>query len=138
MILLKGIIIILFLVVILIVITARLRFPSIIGFLLTGIIIGPSALRLVETVSEIEVLAEIGIIILMFTIGLEFSLAKIKEMKKNFLLFGGFQVLLSWIVFSLIHQWHGLHFHQSLFGGFIISGCRNYSISNHPSTNIPI
>ena len=78
MILLKDIIIILFLAVILIVITAKLRFPSIIGFLLTGIIIGPSALGLVETLSEIEVLAEIGIILLMFTIGLEFSLAKIK------------------------------------------------------------
>jgi CPA2 family monovalent cation:H+ antiporter-2 len=121
MILLKDIIIILFLAVILIVITAKLRFPSIIGFLLTGIIIGPSALRLVETTSEIEVLAEIGIIMLMFTIGLEFSLTKIKEMKKNFLFFGGFQVLLSWTVFSLILQWYGLQFHQSLFGGFIIT-----------------
>lgn len=121
MILLKDIIIILFLAVVLIVITAKLRFPSIIGFLLTGIIIGPSALRLVETVSEIEVLAEIGIILLMFTIGLEFSLAKIKEMKKNFLFFGGFQVIFSWIAFFLILQWYGLQFHQSLFGGFIIS-----------------
>jgi len=121
MILLKDIIIILFLAVFLIVITAKLRLPSVIGFLLTGIIIGPSALGLVETISEIEVLAEIGIILLMFSIGLEFSLTKIKEMKKNFLFFGGLQVILSWTVFSLILRWYGLQFHQSLFGGFIIT-----------------
>ncbi|MGD2089115.1 MAG: cation:proton antiporter [Candidatus Aminicenantes bacterium] len=121
MILLKDIIIILFLAVILIVITAKLRFPPVIGFLLTGIIIGPSALGLVETLSEIEVLAEIGIILLMFTIGLEFSLAKIKEMKKNFLLFGGTQVFLGCTVFFFILRWYGLQFHQSLFGGFIIT-----------------
>jgi CPA2 family monovalent cation:H+ antiporter-2 len=121
MILLKDIIIILFLAVILIVITAKLRFPSVIGFLLTGIIIGPSALGLVETLPEIEVLAEIGIILLMFTIGLEFSLAKIKEMKKNFLFFGGFQVFLSCTVFFFILRWYGLQFQQSLFGGFIIT-----------------
>lgn len=121
MILLKDIIIILFLAVILIVITAKLRFPSIIGFLLTGIIIGPSALGLVETITEIEILAEIGIIMLMFSIGLEFSLSKIKDMKKNFLLFGGLQVFLSWTAFFFILRWYGLHFQQSLFGGFIIT-----------------
>jgi CPA2 family monovalent cation:H+ antiporter-2 len=121
MILLKDIIVILFLAVILIVITAKLRFPSIIGFLLTGVIIGPSALGLVETVSEIEILAEIGIILLMFTIGLEFSLAKIKEMKKNFLFFGGFQVFLCWTAFFLMLRWYGLQFQQSLFGGFILA-----------------
>lgn len=99
MILLKDIIIILFLAVVLIVVTARLRVPAVIGFLLTGIIIGPSALGLVETLSEIEILAEMGIIILMFTIGLEFSLTKIKEMKKSFFLFGGLQVVLTWGLF---------------------------------------
>ncbi len=121
MVLLKDIILILFLAVFVIVITAKLRFPSLLGFLLTGIIIGPSAFRLVKTVSEIEVLAEIGIIILMFTIGLEFSLVRIKEMKKNFLLFGGFQVFVSWAVFSYILHWYGLSFYQSFFGGFILS-----------------
>jgi CPA2 family monovalent cation:H+ antiporter-2 len=57
----------------------------------------------------------------MFTIGLEFSLARIKEMKKNFLFFGGSQVFLSCTVFFFILRWYGLQFHQSLFGGFIIT-----------------
>ena len=121
MILLKDIIVILLFAVLIIAITAKFRFPPIIGFLLSGIIIGPSALKLVETISEIEVLAEIGIVILMFTIGLEFSLAKIKEMKKYFLFFGGLQVALSWLIFSLIMQWYELQLHQLIFCGFILS-----------------
>ena len=119
--LLKDIIIILCLAVIIIVITSKLKIPPVIGFLLTGIIIGPSAFHLIENVSEIEVLAEIGIVLLMFTIGLEFSLSRIREMKKNFFYFGGLQVSVSWIVFFYILQWYGLTFEQSLFGGFILS-----------------
>jgi len=58
MILLKDIIIILFLAILIILITTRLKIPPIIGFLLTGIVIGPSMLQIVESISEIEVLAE--------------------------------------------------------------------------------
>jgi CPA2 family monovalent cation:H+ antiporter-2 len=121
MILLKDIIIILFLAVFIIVITAKFRIPPLIGFLLTGIIIGPTAFKLVETVKEIEVLAEVGIIIIMFTIGLEFSLHKIREMKNYFLFFGSLQVIISWTLFTCIFFFYGLLFYQSFFGGFILS-----------------
>jgi CPA2 family monovalent cation:H+ antiporter-2 len=121
MLLLKDIIIILFLAVVIIFITARLKLPPVIGFLFTGILIGPSALHLVRTVSEIEILSEIGIVILMFTIGLEFSLDKIKVMKKYFMLFGGLQVIGSWAVFSLLLYGYGLSLQQFVFGGFILS-----------------
>jgi CPA2 family monovalent cation:H+ antiporter-2 len=121
MVLLKDLIIILCLAVIIIIITSKLKIPPIIGFLLTGIIIGPSAFHLIETFSEIEILAEIGIILLMFTIGLEFSLSKIREMKKNFFYFGGLQISISWLVFFYLLQWYGLTFQQCLFGGFILS-----------------
>ena len=121
MILLKDIILILFLAILIILITNKFKIPPIIGFLLTGIIIGPSALQLVDSISEIEILAEIGIIILMFTIGLEFSLEKIKNMKKYFFFFGSLQVSISWLIFFLLLQWYGLLFHQSLFGGFVLA-----------------
>jgi CPA2 family monovalent cation:H+ antiporter-2 len=121
MILLKDIIVILFLAVVIIYVAAKLKIPSIIGFLLTGILIGPSVLNLVKTASEIEILAEIGIVILMFTIGLEFSLSKIKTIKKYFFLFGGLQVILSWIGFSLLLSWYGLQFQQLFIGGFILA-----------------
>jgi len=79
MILLKDIILILFLAITIILVLSKFRIPPVIGFLLTGVIIGPTALQLVESISEIEILAEIGIILLMFSIGLEFSLEKIKQ-----------------------------------------------------------
>jgi len=121
MILLKDIILILFLAIVIILILSKLRIPPVIGFLLTGVIIGPTALQLVESTAEIEILAEIGIILLMFSIGLEFSLNKIKQMYKDFLFFGGLQVLTSWIVFSYLLHWYGLILQSAVLGGFIMA-----------------
>ncbi len=121
MVLLFDIILILTLSIIIILITARIKIPPLTGFLLTGILIGPSAFNLVNKISDIEILAEIGIILLMFSIGLEFSLDKIKIMKKNFFFFGGLQVGISWIVFSLLFSLIGLNLAQSFFAGFILT-----------------
>ena len=121
MVLLKDIILILSLAIVIILILSKFRIPPVIGFLLTGVLIGPSAFKLVKSVSEIELLAEIGIILLMFTIGLEFSLDKIKKMLKDFLLFGGLQVFTSWLVFTYLFYIYGLLLLQSLLGGFILA-----------------
>lgn len=119
--LLFDIILILTFAIVIIVVTTRFRIPTLIGFLLTGIIIGPSFLGFVGNTKEIEILAEIGIMLLMFAIGLEFSLEKIKLMKYNFLFFGEFQVAVSWLIFFLILNLIGLNVPQSIFGGFILS-----------------
>lgn len=119
--LLFDIIIILTFAVAIIVITTNLKLPPLIGFLVTGIIIGPPVLGVVSSLEEIEILAEIGIMLLMFTIGLEFSIEKIKQMKKNFLFFGGLQVGISWIVFGLLIFLFGLSLAQAFFGGFILT-----------------
>lgn len=121
MLLLKDIIIILFLAVVIIYLTARLKLPPVVGYLCTGVLIGPSALHLVKTISEIETLSEIGIIVLMFTIGLEFSFDKIKAMKVYFLRLGTLQVLGSWAIFSLLFYGYDFKFQQIFFGGFILS-----------------
>lgn len=52
----------------------RLKVPSIAGFLIAGMILGPQGFEFIRDVKDIELLAEIGVILLMFTIGLEFSL----------------------------------------------------------------
>ena len=52
----------------------RLRLVPIAGFLLAGVIIGPNSLGLVYDQALVDMLAEIGVILLLFTIGLEFSL----------------------------------------------------------------
>src|SRR5918998_272844 len=73
----------------------RLRLPTIVGFMITGVLIGPHALGLIEDVEAIEVLAEIGVALLLFTIGLEFSLRRLFEMRRLVLLGGGLQVIVT-------------------------------------------
>ena len=65
-----------------------LRLPALIGFILTGALIGPSGLRLIEDPKRIEILAEIGVTLLLFSIGLEFSLASFTKFK-SYVLKGG-------------------------------------------------
>ncbi|HEX7357255.1 MAG TPA: cation:proton antiporter, partial [Ignavibacteriaceae bacterium] len=55
----------------------KINLPSIVGFLLAGMIIGPFGFNLIKSVNQISVMAEIGVMILMFTIGLEFSLSQL-------------------------------------------------------------
>jgi CPA2 family monovalent cation:H+ antiporter-2 len=52
----------------------RLRIPSIVGFLIAGVVLGPHGFQFIKDVHEVELFAEIGVILLMFTIGLEFFL----------------------------------------------------------------
>src|ERR687894_2097370 len=70
----------------------RLRLPTIVGFMITGVVIGPYGFGLIRDVHAIEALAEIGVVLLLFTIGLEFSLRRIIEMKRLVLIGGGAQV----------------------------------------------
>ena len=73
----------------------RLKIPTIVGFLLTGVICGPQGLQLVESTEYVDRLANIGIIVLLFIIGLEFSLKRIIEFKRFFLIAGPIQVILT-------------------------------------------
>ncbi|MFH1034279.1 MAG: cation:proton antiporter [Pseudomonadota bacterium] len=73
----------------------RLGVPSILGFLLTGILAGPHGLGLIANVHEVEVLAEIGVVLLLFTIGLEFSFGALARLRHPLLLGGSLQVLLT-------------------------------------------
>jgi monovalent cation:H+ antiporter-2, CPA2 family len=70
----------------------RLRLPTIVGLLLTGVIVGPHGLRLVHDIEVVESLAEIGIILLLFTIGIEFSLHAVLSLKRIVGIAGTLQV----------------------------------------------
>ena len=59
----------------LVVLLARLRVPSIVALMAAGVVAGPSGVRIISTPEEVEMLAEIGIVLLLFTVGLDFSLA---------------------------------------------------------------
>lgn len=70
----------------------RLRVPSIVGFLLTGIAIGPHAFRLIRDVESVHALAEVGIVLLLFAIGLELSLGQVRTLGRVLLQGGALQV----------------------------------------------
>ena len=69
-----------------------IRLPGVIGFLLTGLIIGPHGLGLIPDRHEIQVFAELGVVMLLFFIGLEFSLAQLRTIKRQFFVGGSLQV----------------------------------------------
>ena len=99
----------------------RLRVPTIVGFLLTGILAGPYGLGLVKAVHEVEILAEVGVVLLLFTIGIEFSLERLLQIKKSVLMGGSIQVLLTILVTFVIARQLGQPIGESIFIGFLIS-----------------
>lgn len=99
----------------------RIRIPSIVSFLIAGLIIGPSAFSLISEMHQIEILAEIGVILLLFTIGLEFSLSRLIKIKKYLLLEGGLQILLTTGVVIGVALAFRLSINQAIFFGFLAS-----------------
>ncbi|MFN3750349.1 MAG: monovalent cation:proton antiporter-2 (CPA2) family protein [Thiobacillus sp.] len=83
--------------------TARaLRLPTMLGYLLTGIAIGPFALGWIPDSEEARYLAEFGVVFLMFSIGLEFSLPRLMTMRTTVFGFGGAQVVVTIALTALI------------------------------------
>jgi CPA2 family monovalent cation:H+ antiporter-2 len=119
--LIQDIVIILFSAVVIIVICSKLKIPSVVGFLLTGIIIGPHTTGLIKDTHDIELLAEIGIVLMMFIIGIEFSIKKLNRIKNLIIFAGGGQVIFTVTAVTGIAFLLDLSFTQSLFFGFLVS-----------------
>ena len=79
-----------------------LRLPTMLGYLVTGIAIGPFALGWIPDSEEARYLAEFGVVFLMFSIGLEFSLPRLMTMRMTVFGFGGAQVVLTIVLTALI------------------------------------
>jgi CPA2 family monovalent cation:H+ antiporter-2 len=76
----------------------RLGLPALVGFLLTGILIGPNGLGVVESAERVQLLAEVGVVLLLFTVGLEFSLSRLAKMGRLLLGAGTLQVVVTTLV----------------------------------------
>ena len=99
----------------------RLKLPVILGYLVGGIAVGPFGLRLVSDVGQIETLATIGVVLLLFTLGIEFSLKTLRQMGKVALLGGTVQILATvalGLVLGLLLRWP---LEEAIFFGFLIS-----------------
>src|SRR4030042_3749168 len=99
----------------------KLKFPSIIGFLITGIIIGPFGLKLITDTAGIQLMAEIGVALLLFTIGIEISLARFMKHLSEFLLTGGLQVFFTFLAGFFIGLIFQMNMMQAVFLGFILA-----------------
>jgi CPA2 family monovalent cation:H+ antiporter-2 len=89
--------------------------------MITGVLIGPYALGLIHDVEAIELMAEIGVALLLFTIGLEFSLRRLLEMKRLVLLGGTLQVVISILAVTVIAYGFGRPVTQAIFFGFLFA-----------------
>jgi monovalent cation:H+ antiporter-2, CPA2 family len=81
--------------VLVVVIFRTLKLPPLLGYLIVGVSIGPHALGWITTTDEVRDLAEIGVVFLMFSIGLEFSLSRLMTMRRIVFGLGGTQVLVT-------------------------------------------
>lgn len=99
----------------------RFKIPEIIGFLLTGTIIGPHGLGWVRSGQEINLIAEVGVIFLLFTIGLEFSLKEFVRIKRLVIVCGGLQVGLTTFIAVIISKIFGFSISEGIFYGFLLS-----------------
>ncbi|MBP9692859.1 MAG: cation:proton antiporter [Alphaproteobacteria bacterium] len=86
----------------------RLRASPVLGYLVAGMLIGPHVLKIVTDPMETHFLGEIGVLFLLFTLGLELPLQRLQSMKKYVLGFGLGQVILTGAIFISIGFWAGL------------------------------
>jgi CPA2 family monovalent cation:H+ antiporter-2 len=99
----------------------RLGLVPIVGFLVAGVVIGPSALGLVQDRALVDAAAEVGVMFLLFTIGIEFSLERLADMKAAIFAGGGLQVLLASLATVAALGASGVDWPSALFSGFLVA-----------------
>ena len=119
--LISQIIILLGLSVIVIYFGLKLKMPAIVGFLATGILVGPQGLGLIRDSHQVDALAELGVVLLLFTIGLEFSLQNLLKIKRIVLLGGSLQMLFSIAVTTPLARLAGYDWNTALTFGFLFA-----------------
>ncbi len=120
LILLKSLVIILGISAVVIFALGRIKVPSIVGFLLAGMLLGPHGLHFIQDIDTINIFAEIGVILLLFTIGIEFSLSKFIKMRLEVFGIGGLYVFMTVTLTALIsYQWLS-DTNTAIFTGFLV------------------
>jgi CPA2 family monovalent cation:H+ antiporter-2 len=101
---------------------SRLNLPSVLGFLFTGVICGPFGLKLVEDTGAIQALAEVGLVMLLFEAGIEFSVKTLLRLKRFLLIAGSLQLLLTIAMTALISTTElAMNLPQAVFLGMVAS-----------------
>lgn len=116
-----GIVVVFLIAVFLLIILYRVKVPSVVAFLIAGFIVGPSGLALITNEESISFFAELGVIFLLFTIGLEFSVSHILK-SRRYVLIGGFvQVASTILIWTMLMHATGMDPTLAFFWGMLIS-----------------
>lgn len=99
----------------------RLRLPPIVGFLVAGVLVGPNAIGLVHHEAMVRELAEVGIVVLLFAVGLEVPLGQIARLRRTILLGGGVQVVGTVLAAAGVAFAIGMPWPSAVFLGFLLS-----------------
>ncbi|MEO6598106.1 MAG: cation:proton antiporter [Planctomycetota bacterium] len=99
----------------------RLRLPPIVGFLVAGVLVGPHAIGLVRHEEMVRELAEVGVIVLLFAVGLEVPLSQLKRLQRVIMVGGGVQVLGTVLAATVVCLLAGMPWNSAVFLGFLLS-----------------
>ncbi|HOL41518.1 cation:proton antiporter [Methanospirillum sp.] len=116
-----GIVVVFIIAVLLLIILYRVKIPSVVAFLIAGFLVGPSGLGLITNEESISFFAELGVIFLLFTIGLEFSVSRILKSRRYVLIGGLVQVLSTILIWTSLMQITGMDLAHAFFWGMLIS-----------------
>ncbi len=98
-----------------------LRQPPLVGFILAGLALGPTGLGVIHTSENVSLLAEMGVVVLLFFIGMELSIkAFITSLRQATLVAGG-QLVVSMLLAAIFTLWLGASFAEGIILGFIIA-----------------
>src|SRR5262245_29702253 len=103
------------------ILASRIRVPSLVAFLVTGLLIGPHGLGLIGESAAVSTLAEVGTVLLLFAIGLELQLSRVMKMGREILVAGGIQVVATIVVFALIAMAGGTEGNRAVFAGALVA-----------------
>jgi monovalent cation:H+ antiporter-2, CPA2 family len=99
----------------------KIKLPTLLGYLMTGIIAGPYGLSLIKATAEVDHLAEIGVIFLLFLIGIEFSLKQLLSIRRAVFLGGSIQVASTVAITFLSYYFFSYPWEKAVFMGFLLS-----------------
>lgn len=119
--LLTDILIVFVLAIVVLFVGHKLRIPAVLGFLVTGALAGPHGFELTHAEHEIEVLAEFGVVLLMFTIGIEMSIEHLLRVRKAIFIGGGLQVVATTVIGALLSWVFGIAPREALFLGMLFA-----------------
>lgn len=98
-----------------------LKMPVILGYLVVGVLIGPDVIGWINDKETIAPLAEFGVVLLMFTIGLEFSLSRLLSLKNKVFILGTLQVVLSILITALIGKMLNMTWVEAILTGSVVA-----------------